>query len=298
MKSALLLAALLTLAWPALAKTDGADDAAKEAEAKAKVEQWIAGLKFETGTVSIGSGLATATLPPEFKYLNGSDSSRLLTLFGNPPQKNLGTILPAKTDLLNDENAWFIVMQYDEDGYVKDDDAEKINYTDLLKQMQTSISEANEERAKEGYSSLKLIGWATPPRYDRGSHKMFWAKEIKFGDSPENTLNYNIRMLGRKGVLVLNAVAGMNKLAEIEAATPQILSMVDFNAGNRYTDFNGSTDKVATYGIAALVAGGVAAKAGLFKVAGIFLLKFWKVILIGIAAVGGFVKKIFTRKEQ
>jgi uncharacterized membrane-anchored protein len=298
MKSALLLAALLTLAWPALAKIDGTDDAAKEAEAKTKVEQWIAGLKFETGTVSIGSGLATATLPPEFKYLNGSDSSRLLTLFGNPPQKNLGTIFPAKTDLLRDENAWFIVMQYDEDGYVKDDDAEKINYTDLLKQMQTSISESNEERAKEGYSSLKLIGWATPPRYDRGSHKMFWAKEIKFGDSPENTLNYNIRMLGRKGVLVLNAVAGMNKLAEIEAATPQILSMVDFNAGNRYTDFNGSTDKVATYGIAALVAGGVAAKAGLFKVAGIFLLKFWKVILIGIAAVGGFVKKIFTRKEQ
>lgn len=297
MKFAPLLAAVLACFMPAFA-ADPKDDAAKEAEAKAKVEQWIKNLKFETGAVSLGSGLATANVPAEFKYLNGADSSRLLTLFGNPPQKTLGTIFPAKTDLLNDGSAWFIVIQYDEDGYVKDDDAEKINYADLLKQMQSSISESNEERVKEGYPSLKLLGWATPPRYDRSSHKMFWAKEIKFGDSPDNTLNYNIRMLGRKGVLVLNAVSGMDKLAEIESVTPQILSMVDFNAGNRYTDFNGSTDKVATYGIAALVAGGIAAKAGLFKVVGIFLLKFWKVILIGFAAAGSFLKRIFSRKEQ
>jgi uncharacterized membrane-anchored protein len=295
MRLPILLTIMLSLAGIGWAKIETKEDAAKEAKGRIKVQEWIANLKFQTGEVSLGKNLATAKLPDGFKYLNGSDSSRLLELFGNPPQQTLGTIFPAKTDLLKDADSWFIVIQYDEDGYVKDDDAGKINYDNLLKEMRSSISEANEEREKQGYPRLDLIGWATPPRYDRDSHKLFWAKEIKFGNSPTNTLNYNIRMLGRKGVLVLNAVAGMEKLREIESATPQILSMVDFNAGSRYTDFNGSTDKVATYGIAALVAGGIAAKAGLFKVVGIFLLKFWKLIAIGFAAVATRFKKFFVK---
>jgi uncharacterized membrane-anchored protein len=253
-----------------------------------KIEQWINGLKFQTGKVPLGGGLATATIPPGFKYLNGQDSAKLLTLFGNPPQSNLGTIFPEKTDLLKDADAWFVVIQYDEDGYVKDDDAEKINYADLLKQMQNSIRESSAERAKQGYSSLKLIGWATPPRYDRGS--------------PENTLNYNIRMLGRTGVLVLNAVAGMNKLAEIEAATPQILAMADFNEGNRYTDFDKSKDKVATYGIAGLVLGAaglkIAAKVGLLAVAGKYLAVLWKPIVAAAVGLSAFMKRFFTKREQ
>lgn len=302
MRSAFILAILSLLLLPITLTADEKGDAAKDAEARVKIEQWINGLKFQTGKVPLGGGLATATIPPGFKYLNGQDSAKLLTLFGNPPQSNLGTIFPEKTDLLKDADAWFVVIQYDEDGYVKDDDAEKINYADLLKQMQNSIRESSAERAKQGYSSLKLIGWATPPRYDRGSHKLFWAKEIQFGGSPENTLNYNIRMLGRKGVLVLNAVAGMNKLAEIEAATPQILAMADFNEGNRYTDFDKSKDKVATYGIAGLVLGAaglkIAAKVGLLAVAGKYLAVLWKPIVAAAVGLSAFMKRFFTKREQ
>lgn len=274
----------------------------KATEAKAKIEEWVVNLKFQTGKIIIKSGLATLNVPEQFKYLNSADSKKLLTLFGNPPSENLGIIFPAATDLLKDGNHWFVVLQFEEDGYVKDDDADKINYTDLLKQMQDGAREANAERTKEGYSGIEIIGWAAPPRYDKATHKLYWAKEIRFEGEPENTLNYNIRMLGRRGVLVANAVSSIGMLPEIEAAAPQILAMVDFNEGHRYTDFNSSTDKTAAYGIAALVAGGIAAKAGLFKGLWIALLAAKKFVIIGLIAVASFAKKLWAkvtgRKEQ
>src|SRR6201999_2028482 len=113
-------------------------------------------------------------------------------------------------DLLN--NCWAVIVSYEEDGYVKDEEAGKINYDELLKQMQKGIHDANKERERDGYPAMELVGWAAAPRYDRNTHKLYWAKNLKFTGEDENTLNYNIRMLGRRGVLVLNAVASMHQL--------------------------------------------------------------------------------------
>jgi len=192
-----------------------------------------------------------------------------------------------------------VVIGYQEDGYVKDNDAEKINYTKLLKQMQKATREESAERVKNGYAAIELIGWATPPRYDRQTHKFYWAKELNFGDSQgENTLNYNLRILGRRGILELNAVASMGQLPEIEKATPQILSMVDFNDGNRYADYTPGTDKLATYGLAALVAGGVATKTGLLKGLFVAILAMKKFLIIGGIAIVAFAAKLFGRKRM
>src|SRR5258708_31289521 len=116
--------------------------------------------------------------------------------------------------------------------------------------MQEGTQEASKERVKKGYESVALVGWAAPPRYDKAAKKLYWAKELKFGGAPRNTLNYNIRILGRRGYLVLNGIGEMSDLPAIENATPQILSMVEFNQGHRYGDFVASTDKGATYGFA------------------------------------------------
>ena len=105
-------------------------------------------------------------------------------------------------------------------------------------------------------------------------------------------------LLGRRGILVLNAVAGISQLPQIEKATPEILSMVDFTEGNRYADYKPGTDKLATYGLAALVAGGIAAKTGLLKGLIVAILALKKFIIIGIVAVGAFIKKIFGARGQ
>jgi uncharacterized membrane-anchored protein len=71
-------------------------------------------------------------------------------------------------------------------------------------------------------------------------------------------LNYNVRALGRRGVVVLNAVAGMEQLATVQTGMQSVLTFVDFTEGHRCADFVPSADRVAAYGIAGLIAGKVA----------------------------------------
>jgi uncharacterized membrane-anchored protein len=115
---------------------------------------------------------------------------------------------------------------------------------------------------------MTLVGWAERPHYDKASHKLYWAKELQSEGEAQHGLNYHIRVLGREGVLVLNAVAGIGQLDQIRAEMRQVTSFTNFTTGNRYADFNGRTDKVAGYGIAALVAG--------IAAAGSFAWKFFK----------------------
>jgi uncharacterized membrane-anchored protein len=200
----------------------------------------------------------------------------------------LGLLMPAKAGPLSAES-WAVIITYEEEGYVKDQDAEKIDYTDLLKQMQKDTRDTNKEREKQGYPAVELVGWAAPPRYDKAVHKLYWAKELKFSDSDGNTLNYNIRVLGRRGVLVLNAVAAMSQLPEIERSAPKILAALDFSEA--------SGDKVASYGIAALVAGGVAAKLGLFKGLWVLLLGAKKFVIVGFIALAAWFRKLFGKSK-
>lgn len=161
--------------------------------------------------------------------------------------------------------------------------------------MQQATREDNVERTKAGFPAVELMGWAEPPYYDSVAHKLYWAKDLKFNDHDAHTLNYNIRVLGRRGVLVLNAVASMDQLASVKRDMAKVIGFVDFNGGHRYADFIPGTDKVAEYGIAALIAGSLAAKAGLFKVllAGILALK--KLIVVAVVGVSAYLRKLFRR---
>jgi uncharacterized membrane-anchored protein len=188
-------------------------------------------------------------------------------------------------------------VTYDEDGHVADDEADSIKYDELLKTIQQELVDANPERQKQGYAAMTLVNWAETPRYDKSSHKLYWAQELRTDGAPVNTLNYNIRVLGRKGVLVLNAVASMDQLAAIREEMKLVTAVSDFTSGNRYTDFNSTTDKVAEYGLAALVAGGVASKLGLFGKLLALLLAFKKLIFIGIAAAGTGIYRFFSGRS-
>ncbi|WP_339531426.1 DUF2167 domain-containing protein [Pseudomonas mucidolens] len=271
-----------------------------EASAPAQTaEHFLASLKQQTGIVTLPSGIATLRLSDEFYYLDPKDTERLLTDgWGNPPGfKTLGMIVPKAVSPLS-QRGWGVIVSYKDDGHVSDEDAAKIDYAELLKQMQEDDAEDNKERQKQGYSGLHLLGWAEPPHYDRQSHKMYWARELKADDAEQNTLNYSIRVLGREGVLELNAVAAMADLPTIKQELPKVLAFTNFTDGNLYTDYNPSTDKLASYGLAALVAGGIAGKAGLFAKIGIFLLAAKKFLVIGVVALLALVRKLFNRNKD
>lgn len=296
MKTSILIGVILLSAAP-----HGFSAATESGDQMAQLRALSDRLKYQQGQIVLSDGLATLNLTEEFRYVDPAGTETLLTgIWGNPPspQKPLDMIVPAGFDPFA-EQAWCVVIGYQEDGYVKDDDAEKINYTKLLKEMQAGVRESSAQRVKSGYPSIELVGWAAAPRYDRQTHKFYWAKELSFGESKgENTLNYNLRILGRRGILELNVVSGMTQLPAVEKATPQILAMVDFNAGQRYADYTPGTDKVAAYGLAALVAGGIAAKTGLLKGLFVALLAMKKFLIIGVIAVVAFLAKLFGRKKS
>ncbi|MFB3303562.1 DUF2167 domain-containing protein [Pseudomonas sp. AMR01] len=295
------LMAAAALSLPAASAFAAATPAPAPVEASAPAEtaeHFLASLKQQTGTVTLPGDIATLKLNDEFYYLNPADTERLLTDgWGNPPGfKTLGMIVPKAVSPLA-ERGWGVIVSYNNDGHISDEDAAKIDYAELLKQMQEEDEEENKARQKQGYSGLHLLGWAEPPHYDEATHKMYWARELKADDAQQTTLNYSIRVLGREGVLELNAVAAMADLPIIKQELPKVLAFTNFTDGNLYTDFNPSTDKAATYGLAALVAGGIAAKAGLFAKIGIFLLAAKKFLVIGVVALLAFVRKLFNRNK-
>lgn len=299
MKILHLLGLLLSLSAAAVAQVEAPrpveESQATEEEApqlSAEREQYLAwaadtwnAMEQQTGEIELPGGVASLDVPEGFYYLSPQDSKVVLEeIWGNPEgELNLGMLFPAGTTPF-DGGSWGVTVEYSEEGYIRDDDADEIDYGELLQQMKDDTHKESEYRVENGYESISLVGWAEPPYYDKEQKKMYWAKELAFGEMETNTLNYNIRILGRKGVLVLNFIAGMPELEEIKQNRDAVLEIASFNPGYRYEEFDPEVDKVAAYGLGALVAGKVLAKTGFLAAALLLLKKFW--ILIPLALGG------------
>lgn len=262
---------------------------------EAKTLEMLKTFDYVQGAVDLPEGGVKLTVPAGYYYVSGKDAARILTdLWGNPPGSGegaLGMIFPATATPADD--TWGAIITFDADGYVSDEDAAAINYDDLLESMQSDTDESNAERQKQGFEPIKLIGWASPPFYDKGQHKLHWAKELEFGGSPDHTLNYNVRALGRQGVLNINFVAGMKDLQTIKQTIPSVMSMPSFGEGFKYSDYMPGADKLAAYGIGGLIAGKLAAKVGILAGLLLFLKKGIVLIIPVLAAIGAGLKKLF-----
>jgi len=249
------------------------------------------------GAIELPNGVATLDVPESFYYLGPEDAETVLVdVWGNPEgagMSTLGMLFPSEWTPF-DAAAWAVTIEYVEDGYVSDEDADEIDYDQLLGELKADTRQSSQWRVENGYEPIELVGWAAEPFYDADAHKLHWAQELKFGEQEMNTLNYNIRVLGRRGVLVLNFIAGMDQQAVIDERLEDVLAIAEFNAGSRYDEFDPSIDKVAAYGLGGLVAGKVLAKTGLLAAALIFLKKFGVVI---VAAVGALFVKLFRGRK-
>ena len=279
----------------AAGSTASAED--QRAQQRAYIEEIEKSLHYQSGHVGLPNNKAELDLPKDYVYLSPEDARKVIEeVWGNPPGSGddvLGMILPSAGHLGAD--SWGAVLTYKADGHVSDKDANDINYDDLLKELKKSSEEANASREKAGYGSMRLVGWAVPPRYDSAVHTLHWAKEFRVSDGPD-ALNYDVRVLGREGVLSLIVVASKSQLDSLQGAINDLPKIARFTSGNRYDDFNKATDRVAEYGIAALVAGGTAVavlKAGKLAFLLILLKKFGVVLVAGLEFAWRWIKGIF-----
>jgi uncharacterized membrane-anchored protein len=249
-------------------------------------------------------GLATISTRKYQGFLGEADTEKFLKYAGNIPRKGLNSLLSFVTD-----KGWWAIFSFEDTGYIKDD--ENIDADALLSALKESQVASNEERTSLGLKKMYLIGWYTPPHYDRQTNRLEWGVRVQEEGGEEN-LNYSIRMLGRKGVMHVTLVSDAQSLQADLVELKNNLLTFSFNDGGRYAEYK-EGDKVAEYGLSALIAGGaaaVAAKKGLFGAIAGFLAASWKFILavfassgkaIGLLFVGifgwiaSFIKKCFNR---
>lgn len=244
---------------------------------------WEASLPWQVGEVDVADGVATLSLTDGARFVGPEAAAHVLEQWGNPPDmEKAGLILPAGAHLLG-PGSWAVLVDYDADGWVDDADAASIDYDELLTEMKATNAESSAERVRMGLDPLDLVGWAEPPRYEKDRKVLYWARDLRSND--DRVLNYEVRVLGRGGVLSLNAVADLEDLPAVRGGMEPIRSAARFTPGNTYADYQPGVDNKAAFGIAALVAGGaLASKGGLLKGLIAALIAGKKFVIVGVAA--------------
>jgi uncharacterized membrane-anchored protein len=216
---------------------------------------------------------ASIHIPSNYSFLSATETVKFLSLMQNLPIEN--GYLYAPNDL-----SWFALFEFSPVGYVRDD--ESIDPNVIFEALKRVNVRSNEERRKLGLPVLELEGWFTPPHYDIQTRRLEWATKLRNVDG-DISVNYNIRLLGRSGVMNAVLVSEPETLASDVRAFKSTLASFSFDAGERYMEFRAG-DKVAEYGLTGLIVGGavaVAAKSGLLNILG----KFGLLIIAGIGAV-------------
>jgi uncharacterized membrane-anchored protein len=264
----------------------GTDEPQKEAP-KPKID-WIDG----PVTARLGD-MAEIKVPTGYRFTGKEGTRKFLELTGNPPSGDeLGTVIPvSNSDDGKDSEFWFVIFEFHDVGYVKDDDRDKLDADALLKTIRDATEESNKERLKRGWLAYHVRGWTKPPFYDVSTKNLTWAMQGYSTNQgkEETSVNYSVRLLGRRGTMNVDLVLDPGL---VDSAVPKfntLLSGFSYLPGGSYSEFRAG-DKVAEYGLATLVAGGataIAAKTGL-------LAKLWKVIVAGIAALAAFLKRAWN----
>ncbi len=240
---------------------------------------------------------ATLRLPVGMMFVPPAQATRLLRALGNRVVHDpVGLVYST-----NKDDDWFVVVRFNKDGYIKDDDARDWDAGDLLKSLREGTEESNKDRVARGFRELEIIGWIAPPKYDSNSHRLVWSLAQKGKGEPTppvQGVNYNIDALGREGYFSFDLVTDTQAFPTSHAAADTLLSALSFNSGKRYEDFNVGTDHIAEYGLAALIGVVAAKKLGLLALAGVFVLKFAKIGAVLLAGGAAVIAKLFGGRKS
>ncbi len=254
---------------------------------------WVQGPK----TVSLGDQ-AHIQMGQPYNFADASGARELMEAMGNTVSNDeVGLIMPRAKD-----QDWFMLFEYEAVGFVKDDDKDKIDKDAILEGIRQGTEEANEMRKRKGIPALHVQGWFEEPHYDPVTHNLVWALTAR-NDEGQEVVNYNVRLLGRQGFMSVTLVDEPAKLARSKPEVEKVLAGFSYKAGRSYAEFVPG-DKVAEYGLVALVAGGAGAaavKTGLFAALLKILAKGGKAVVLLVVAALAAVKKvlssIFSRGE-
>jgi uncharacterized membrane-anchored protein len=247
-------------------------------------------IKWLHGPATAEMSNANISVPEGFLFADAKDSQKLLKAMGNLlSDREEGLLAPETAFKEGGGAAWFVVFEFNKTGYVKDEEKNAIDAPKLLEGLKEGNVRGNKERERQGLEKLELVGWAVEPHYDDQTHNLEWGLLLRNAKGGM-TVNYNVRLLGRRGVMECTLVLSQ---AELDAALPAfrtVLTGYEYKEGERYAEWRPG-DAIAKYGLTALIAGGalaVAAKTG-------FLQKFWKFLVLIVIGAASWIKKAWNR---
>lgn len=256
---------------PAAAQTKPADEPPAQAEPAKDEAWWPPGSQVGPAQVKL-LDQATVDLPDGFVYLHKDATNTLMERLGNrKDERTVGGIFPKNVR----EAKYFMILEWEGVGYVKDDEADKLDAKEILESIREGTEEGNKFRAEKGLPPVSVVGWDEPPRYDKARRHMVWA--IRGRSENGETVNFNTRLLGRAGFLAMNLICGPEQLAGLKPTVEDLLKRTQYVSGKRYADFVKGQDKIAEFGLAAMVIGGAALAGKVVKVG--LLAKFGKLLL-------------------
>ena len=265
-----------------------------EAEVKAAFDAARATMTPGPADIKVANQ-AVLHLPAGFVFIPTNESVRLLKALGNRPGMDVaGMIFP------QEQQPGFVVVRYIASGYIKDDDAKDWNADEMLASFKEGTESSNAERRQRGFPEMEVVGWVERPAYDGSTHRLVWsmASRDKGSRDAGQGVNYNTYLLGREGYVSMNLVTDLDAVEAQKPTARRLLAALEFDKGKGYGDFDSSTDRIAEYGLAALIGGVAAKKLGLFAVIAAFALKFAKVIALAVAGLGTLLWKFLGKKKS
>ncbi len=244
--------------------------------------------KVGTAGAPIGNDLAEIDLGEGLLFLDQAGTRAFLDLSQNPASGDEMAIVAPATEA----EQWFLVFEWNEIGYVKDDEKDELDAAAMLASIREATMAGNEERTKRGWAPMEIFGWQEEPHYDTASNHLTWA--IVGASEGHQTINRMIKLLGRKGVMTVTLVAAPEELATASARVDTLLGDYRFRPGNTYAEYLPGKDSIAEMGLKGLILGGAGAvliKSGL-------LAKSWKVIVAVLVGVGAGVARLLGRKKD
>ena len=255
-----------------------------------KIERTIV---TKPGLVPLGS-LATLNLQPGSCFVPPASTREFMIALGNTfSGEVLGMIIAGSQGEWNLDI--MIVLESSPSGHILDADANKLDATAILDSIRSSTEAANVDRKLRNEGELKVLGWDEPPYYDQPKRLLVWSINTLESDN-KASINYNQNMLGRDTLLRMVALGSVDN-AKIKRFAKSAASHITYNPGMRYEDYQPGVDKLAEYGLAALIAGIAAKKLGFLALLLAFFVKGWKIILIVMVFFGGTIYKLlgFTK---
>jgi uncharacterized membrane-anchored protein len=256
-------------------------------------------IDWKSGPITVPLGdSAEIDVPQGFLFTDKKGTQKLLELTQNIPNgSEVGALVPKIKD---NKDIWFVTFEFHEVGFIRDDEKDKLDGREILKSLQDATEESNKVREKKGWPPFHVVGWEKQPFYDQQTNNLTWAI-LGSDDKGEDSVNHSIRVLGRHGTMNVDLVLSPTQYSKVLPQFNQLITGFRYREGHRYSDY-ASGDKLAGYGLTALIAGGagaLAVKTGFFmklwRVIVAMLVAFWKALVALFIAIAAWIKRALRK---